>query len=257
VFFLDADDELTRNALRDLTTFAERCDSDIVLAKVKGRGGRKIPRSMFKQTKKSADIVADHLLDTMGPWKLYRRDLIERNALRFPSHLRRGEDPPFVMAAYLAAARISVFADRNCYVLRKRADGGNLTNSKSDPIEALDRMQALIEVILERTDPGTYRDALMRRPLQFLLPSVMKPNFRNLDPGQRRLVATRMRTLVGPHLNAETLTYLSPVQRIKAKLLVWGLPAAVCWVLWWEGSRAHLATRGVLERVRGTGAPAA
>lgn len=99
VFFLDADDELAPRALGDIVAYADAHGSDMVLAKMGGLGGRKPPASMFTRTVADAHLVDDGLIRTLGPWKLYRRDLIERQGNRFPTHLSRGEDPPFVIRA--------------------------------------------------------------------------------------------------------------------------------------------------------------
>lgn len=198
VFFLDADDELAPRALGDIVAYADAHGSDMVLAKMGGLGGRKPPASMFTRTVADAHLVDDGLIRTLGPWKLYRRDLIERQGNRFPTHLSRGEDPPFVMRAYLGASRISVLADRDYYLIREREDGTNLTSTPSPPGEALKRALALLEVIVEGTEPGELRDAVMWRPVQFNVPGVLGRRLLSLDGAERTEILERLRAALRP-----------------------------------------------------------
>ncbi|MGP5717270.1 glycosyltransferase family 2 protein [Brachybacterium tyrofermentans] len=220
VFFLDADDELTGGALRDLTAFADQHGSEIVLAKMDGLGGRIPARSSFAETVANADFIREKLFNTLSPCKLFRRDFIERLQLRFPEHLRRGEDPPFVARAYLNASTISVFADRTCYLVRDRGDGTNLTSSGTNPLESLARFEALTQAILENTDAGTVRDAAMRRPMRLNFPTIVSPKLLKLTTEEQERVVDSVRQTIGASLTEPMMESIDPLDRIKLKLVI-------------------------------------
>lgn len=222
VFFLDADDELTPNALRDLVSFADEHGSEVVLGKMGGLGGRRPPQSMFTRTVVDAQLGTDNLIRTLGPWKLYSRDLIERQSNRFPTHLKRGEDPPFVLRAYLGASRISVLAERDYYLIRDREDGSNLTKQPSIPSEALERALALIEVIAQDTEPGPVRDAAMWRPIQFNAPGVLGRSLPDLEEDEQARIVGEFRDAMMPLWNEEVAKHAKGVLGTKLRLALDG-----------------------------------
>lgn len=128
-FVLGADDVLTEGALGDLAAYAEKEGSDIVLAKMAGLNGRHAPSSMFRRTVADADIVEDKLYNSLTAIKLFRTDLVAETGAHNPTHLRVGSDQPFTLACYLVAKKISVRADRDFVLIRKREDGKNVTSS--------------------------------------------------------------------------------------------------------------------------------
>ena len=77
VFFLDSDDTLTPDALRDMLRMADAEDSDVVLGKLGSLDARAAPASMFKRTVADADLVEDNIFNTLRPSKLIRRTLID------------------------------------------------------------------------------------------------------------------------------------------------------------------------------------
>jgi glycosyltransferase involved in cell wall biosynthesis len=114
VFFLDADDHLAPEALERMVAMAETNGTDIVLGKMVGVGGRGAPTSMFRRNQPRTDVFSSRVYWTLNPMKLFRRDLLERLDLRFPTDLKIGEDQLFVGPAYLHANGISVIADYDC-----------------------------------------------------------------------------------------------------------------------------------------------
>lgn len=121
VMFLDSDDVLERNACRNLLEAAERDDSDIV-------AGLCVRRHMDTRTKKrdqwypwlyartrtleSVDELTDLFVwDTLSTNKLYRRDFLVENGLRFLKGMFY-EDLMFIAEAYLAAGRITLIPNQ-------------------------------------------------------------------------------------------------------------------------------------------------
>ncbi|MFI0822449.1 glycosyltransferase family 2 protein [Streptomyces sp. NPDC021098] len=177
VFFLDSDDYLGPDALRRMVAMADENGTDIVLGRIASVGGRAVPRAVFSHNQPHTDIFSSHAYLTLGPWKLFRRSLIERLRLRFPP-FRNCEDKPFTAAAYLAASGISVVADYDCYYVRYRENRSNLTLTASDLTHRMDGIRLCFETVARHLPPGPRRDQIMRRhvewelcgPLRGLLP---------------------------------------------------------------------------------------
>ncbi len=161
VYFLDSDDYLGTEALERMVAMARRNDSDIVLGKLAGVGGRAVPLAMFRRNVDRADLERDRVYVTLSALKLFRRALIERLGLRFPEWVSSGEDQPFTAQAYFAAQVISVVADYDCYYQRERPD--STTRGYVDPYERLARYTSLMELVGRNIEPGHKRDRLMIR----------------------------------------------------------------------------------------------
>ncbi|MFI1856022.1 glycosyltransferase family 2 protein [Streptomyces sp. NPDC020480] len=177
VFFLDSDDYLGPDALRRMVAMADENGTDIVLGKIASVGGRAVPRAVFSHNQPRTDIFSSAAYLTLGPWKLFRRSLVERLGLRFPP-FRNCEDKPFTVAAYLNASGISVVADYDCYYVRYREDRSNLTLTAGDLVHRMDGIGLCFETVARYLEPGPRRDRAMRRhvewelcgPLRGLLP---------------------------------------------------------------------------------------
>lgn len=253
VFFLDSDDLLTPGALESMVDTAIAEESDIVLGKIVSSDHRTVPTSMFKRTNLDADLVGDRVFNTLGPTKLIRRDIIDRLHLRFPTDQTVGEDEPFIAAAYLNARRISVLADKDYYVVQYRQDGGNMTlGTRSSPSHAL-VARRVVEVIERYTEPGDFRDGLLRRPLDRPLARALDSRCLTLDVAARAELAAEIRDTVEPVYTDGVRSLLRTGTTIKLDLLIAGeLEALATYIafhrdggdeglLWEDGSfRRHL-----------------
>ncbi|MFJ7197689.1 MULTISPECIES: glycosyltransferase family 2 protein [unclassified Streptomyces] len=177
VFFLDADDYFGDEALERMVAMADRAGTDVVLGKVVGVN-RGAPQSMWGATKERVDVYNSKVIYTLSAQKLFRRELLERLALRFDENLRTGEDALFTMEAYLRGAGVSVISNYVCYYLVGRDDGKHVT--KSGTYEwRFDSMRAMMSLIHRIEPAGPKRDFLMVRPftvgmLQQFGPVVLK-----------------------------------------------------------------------------------
>ncbi|MFD6172403.1 glycosyltransferase family 2 protein [Streptomyces coeruleorubidus] len=177
VFFLDSDDYLGPDALRRMVAMADENGTDVVLGKMVSVGGRAVPMAVFQHNQPRTDVFSSHAYRTLGCWKLFRRSLIERLHLRFPPY-RNCEDKPFTAAAYLNADGVSVVADYDCYYVRNRESGNNLTRTAADLTHRMDGTRLCFETVTRYVEPGPRRDRVMRRhvewelcgPLRALLP---------------------------------------------------------------------------------------
>lgn len=240
VFFLDADDKLTTEALRRLTNTAEEEGADMVLGKVAGIGGRRPPSSMFSKTVLDADLIEDKLFNTLAAWKLFRRSLIEDLELRFPTDLRIGEDHPFVARAYLNATKISVLADQDYYLLRRREDGLNITSGGETAPQAMRKTLALMEVVIQETSRGSKRDALARRPLGWSLTKALDKRFLALTAKEQDTLLGDLRFTIAPVYNDVMAKHLTPLNQIKVALALDSHTSEVLKVIEWEQANKGL-----------------
>ncbi|MCM2575766.1 bifunctional glycosyltransferase/CDP-glycerol:glycerophosphate glycerophosphotransferase [Streptomyces meridianus] len=121
VMFLDSDDELERNACRNLLEAAERTEADLVSGlcvrvHVANRHGKKVEWYPWlyrhSQVLESIGELPDLLVfDTLSTNKCYRRDFLLERDLRFPVGIHY-EDLLFSARAYLAARRIALIPNR-------------------------------------------------------------------------------------------------------------------------------------------------
>ena len=132
IFFFDADDRMAPEAMERMLGLADEQGSDIVIGKPEGTGGRHSPQTMFTHNQPRADLFDSHIYRVLNVIKLFRREFLEQNGLRFREDLLTGEDQPFTAIAYFNAEVISVLADYTCFYWHFREDGGNSTVARGD-----------------------------------------------------------------------------------------------------------------------------
>ncbi|MBE1609663.1 glycosyltransferase family 2 protein [Actinopolymorpha pittospori] len=160
VYFLDQDDRLAPPALERLEAMARRCDSDIVIGKVVGHGGRGVPKSMFAASRERADILADRLLGFMTPHKLFRTSFLRQHDLRFPEGPAWLEDHRMVVRAYLLAKTISVLADDVCCHWIRLPGRAHHSARRFDPIAYYQALREVLDIVDAHTEPGDERDQM-------------------------------------------------------------------------------------------------
>jgi CDP-glycerol glycerophosphotransferase len=227
VFFLDADDYLGDRGLERMVAMAEANSSDVVLGKVVGHGGRGAPRSMFHQDQPRADLYTSRVYWTLGPWKLFRRSLLEDHKIRFPADRRSGEDQIFTFLAYFHARNISVVASYDCYHIVQRDDGGNLTSGGMKlPAHAEFNWQTTLELMLDlvgNTVPaGPGRDHLMKRHWEVEGVNELARLQRLRDPEERRRHFAKLRDLLERWYTPGTATTLHADLRLAYHLILTG-----------------------------------
>jgi len=220
LFFLDSDDELTENALRDLVRVAESEGSDIVLGKGEGINGRVVPGPVFRATRLNADLIDDNVYRTLSPWKLFRKSLIDDGQIRFLETISVGEDQPFVARAYLRAKKISVLADRPYARLRARGDGTNVTSSARSLRDLLELSEAVIDVLAAESEPGRIRDGFLARPVKRQLRPLLQPQLLDLPDSEQLDLLTALGDLLRPYYNDVVAGHLSGLDRVKMDLAI-------------------------------------
>lgn len=159
LFFADADDVLAPQALKDLVSFADAHDADVVIPSMAGTHGRIVPPGLYVNT--DIDVALPKAFKTLAPQKLYRRTLLTDNDIRFPEERVRLEDGIFNAKAYLAAKRISILGGQNLYFLRTRDDGQNISSGGFDPVGYTDSVASICDVVVAAgLDPDVTADVL-------------------------------------------------------------------------------------------------
>jgi CDP-glycerol glycerophosphotransferase len=162
VMFLDSDDELERNACRNMLEAAEHTGADLV----SGLCVRVHVDSRHRKTvqwypwlyadSRTLESVAElpdlFVFDTLSTNKCYRRDfLLERNLL-FPVGIHY-EDLLFSAQAYLAATRIALIPNRVYFWnVAEKADAKSISNRRHEIANFADRMEIhrRVDELLER-----------------------------------------------------------------------------------------------------------
>lgn len=242
-FVLGADDVMAPGALRELVDVAEREGSDVVLAKLGSLGGRRTPDSVYTKTVLDADLVEHKIFNTLAAVKLFRRELVDVTGAFHPPHLRVGSDQPFVAALFLAAKKLTICADREYVLIRRRTDGSNITRTFRSPVEYVDLSGAVLEAIVRGTEPGPLRDGVVRRTFRREIPQIVGRAFLDLPDAEQRVLADRVRAMLAPVLNDATSRHLDPLTRTKIELLIEDDLEALRGVIEWETSTKNVQVR--------------
>lgn len=225
MFFLDADDYLSDDALEAMVGMADANGTDVVLARIKGLGGRPTPRTMFTRTLPRTDVFSSSVYWTLNPMKLFRTELVRRLDLRFPIDLPWGEDQPFVASAYLKGDGISVLADKDHVFWRNRDDRSNITIravALADRMPVADRMFDFVAGIVP---PGPDRDRLLGRHFHIELMSAFSGYRTEPDPEVRAAAFRRFREIIDSHFNESIQSALPPADRVSIRLVSEGRQA--------------------------------
>lgn len=150
VLFVDSDDYINKETLKDAAAFIDEHHSDVLLIKMKGVNGRGVPQSMFKETAPEVTLLNSRIIYTLSPTKIYRTALLKDNDIYFPEELKSAEDQLFTMKAYLNANRISVLSDKAYYYATKR-EGEHMSSAYVSPEDFYEVMR-LIAVEILNTD---------------------------------------------------------------------------------------------------------
>ncbi|MGW7431082.1 glycosyltransferase family 2 protein [Streptomyces sp. NPDC054861] len=233
VFFLDGDDCLGPEALERLVAMAEKNDSDIVLGKLVGVN-RRVPKQVFAKNVDKADLSKGDIYYTLMPFKLFRREVIEKNGLRFPEHMRISEDQHFVARAYLHSKVISVVGDYACYYVVKRGDDGNITAHGIDLDVSLRQAAEMVELVTGLTEPGPLRDHLVCRHVRVEMLRRFDAEFVAADASERAALVELARPYAREWVTPAVLAKLSVAERLVAHCLREGLVEELAEVVAWD-----------------------
>lgn len=233
VFFVDGDDCLGPEALERLVAMAERNGSDTVLAKLIGVG-RRVPKEVFAKNVDRADLSKGDVYYTLMPFKLFRREVIERHSLRFPEHMRISEDQHFVARAYLHSKVISIVGDYDCYYVVKRGDDGNITANGIEFEVALRQADEMVTLVKGLTGPGPLRDHLVGRHVNVEMMRRFDRRFLDADPDGRKLLVELARPHAREWITPGILARMPVHEKLIAHCLREGLVDELAAVVRWH-----------------------
>jgi CDP-glycerol glycerophosphotransferase len=257
VMFLDSDDTLDRHACRNLVATAEETGAELVSGCCwRVFPDRKEEHPWFRRLYRERAVYSsvrecpDLMYDTLCTNKLYRRDFLEREQLRFPSGLFY-EDLLFCTEIYLAARMIAVIPHRVYnWMVFENSDRPSVTNQRARLRNFADRLEIFRRIggVYDRYGAD---DLKLSRDVKFLnydLPLYVR-TLRSRDPEYR----SKFLELAGGYLNELDPRAYEEAQQIKAIIGLMvakgdyeGAVAAVDYVPK-KGGKARLATE-LVER---------
>ena len=133
VQFMDNDDALGAEALDRMYSIGRDNDSDIVIGKVVS-DFRGVPHQVFRRTRERCTVRDAPLFDSLTPHKMFRRQFLLDNAIRYPEGKRRLEDQLIMARAYFPAKNVSIVGDYICYYYLKADSGSNAGSARIDRV---------------------------------------------------------------------------------------------------------------------------
>ena len=239
LYFVDSDDYLAAGALADITGFADAHGSDIVLGRMQGENGRSVASWIYAADRTDVAFPDRHLAESLNVTKLFRREFTERYRLRFREDLPVMSDQPYALEAYFRAGRTSVFAERTCYHLVRRADESNISYS-SAPEDRLRATEASMAVVASFTVPGAGRDLVNRRHFGWDLAPLLGPPLLGLPEPARRRLLVGVGRLVERHYTDGIAEQLRPADRRAFQLLREGRGAELLDLLGYQAVHGSL-----------------
>lgn len=166
IFFVDADDFLGEEALERMYRMAIDHHSDIVLGKFVGVNGRGVAQSMFLRNQTHTTALRSDVFDAIGPTKMFRRDFLLDNGIRFPVGICTAEDQPFMVHAYILAGAISIVADYPCYYVVNHADKEHASVMPASPADYYGTLEQSVRIIKRHITDQAQQDLLIAKYLK-------------------------------------------------------------------------------------------
>ncbi|WP_405459635.1 glycosyltransferase [Streptomyces sp. NBC_00101] len=219
VQFLDQDDYLASEALQRLYAMGHRNGSDIVIGKV-ASNFRGVPHGVFKVNREKCSLRDAPLYDSLTPHKMFRTEFLRENNIAYPEGKRRLEDQLYMMQAYFPAKVVSILGSYTCYYYSRRDDGQNAGSAKIIPSGYYGNLREVLDVVVENTEPGEFRDLLLRRFYRVeMLSRLSEPAVQKYTPEYRDEMIDAVRPLAADFMHDGVHDGLGPIQRLRSTLL--------------------------------------
>lgn len=219
VQFVDQDDHLASDALRRLYEMGRRNGSDIVIGKV-ASNFRGVPHGVFKKNREKCTLRDAPLYDSLTPHKMFRTEFLRKNGIAYPEGKRRLEDQLYMMEAYFPAEVVSILGDYTCYFYSRRDDGKNAGSAKIVPAEYYGNLREVLNVVVANTEPGEFRDLLLRRFYRVeMLSRLSEPAVVKYQPDFFDKMCDAIRPLGVDFMGDGVHDGLGPLLRIRSALL--------------------------------------
>ncbi|WP_329117205.1 glycosyltransferase family 2 protein [Streptomyces sp. NBC_01465] len=220
VMFVDNDDWLGDEALERMYEYGVANKADVIVGKMAGKG-RPVPLELFRENRPHATVDNAPLIDSLTPHKMFRKEFLDRNNLRFMEGRRRLEDHVFVAEAYLLASNVSVLSDYLCYYHIKREDASNAGFQRFDPVGYFKNLREALDVVERHTEPGPLRDKLYRRWLRNeMVERLRGRRLLNVDEDFRRELFAEIHSVVTERFGPGVAAGMNPQQQAVAALVV-------------------------------------
>ncbi|MET9483436.1 glycosyltransferase [Streptomyces sp. NPDC006638] len=219
VMFVDNDDWLGDEALERMYEYGVENNADVIVGKMAGKG-RPVPLELFRVNRPHANVGNAPLIDSLTPHKMFRKEFLDRNGIRFKEGRRRLEDHVFVAETYLLASNVAVLSDYLCYYHVKREDASNAGFQRFDPVGYFKNLREALDVVERNTEPGALRDKLYRRWLRNeMVERLRGRRLLALPEDYRRELYDEIRGVVVERMGPGVAAGLQPTQQVVAALV--------------------------------------
>ena len=223
IFFLDADDYLSPDALQAMVDVADDNGTDVVLARLLGLGGRGSPRSPYARTYPRTDVFHCNAYWSLNPMKMFRTEMVRSLGLRFPTDVPWGEDQSFTATAYLKGNGISILADKDYVFWVFLENRSNITTRVVSLAERMPVVDLMFGLVAAEVPEGPDRDRLMRRHFQIELAiSAFDAYKAERDASLRSAAFERFRAIARAHYHEGIEAALHPRSRILMRFVTQG-----------------------------------
>lgn len=177
VWFVDGDDWIEDNCLKDLVSELEKSNPDILIfggkscyetenggirKKIGAYSVDKLPKKYKDKLFSSYDIRNDIFKFPSTAWsKIYRKDFLTKNNIKFQD-LKVGEDQLFFFHSMITADRISLFC-KHCYCYRKNRAGSAMTTKKKKDLTPIYVFYAIENLLKETGKTEIYKKSFINR----------------------------------------------------------------------------------------------
>lgn len=170
VWFVDGDDWIEDDCLKDIIEYAEKLKTDILIfggrscyKNEKKSGGYsidKFPKKYFNKVFSSNDIKKDVFKFPSTAWtKLYKRDFLLKNNIKF-QNLKIGQDQLPFFHSMIVAEKIAIY-NKNCYCYRKNRTGSAMTVKKKKNFSPIYVFYAIEELLTNLGKLEEYKDVFI------------------------------------------------------------------------------------------------
>lgn len=218
VQIVDNDDSLFPQALERLHAYAVENSSDVVVGR-EVRNQRAAVGRLFERNIPNAVLGVDPLMSLMTPHKMFRRQFLVDNDIRFFEGPRRLEDHPFVIEAFVKAKVISVLSDYACYHWTIREDESNAGLRPIDWPSWYDNLTDAIRVVETQVDDTDLRDRLFAVWYGNKVLEKLGAGFAKRGAQDQRKQWDAARALTAAHFPPSVTAYIGGINAVRDHLL--------------------------------------
>ncbi len=175
VFFVDSDDTIGNLALERIAAALAVTPADWVAVNQVPVNGR---AAVFRVGQPHAEVSRERALKTLTIHKVFRREEIERQRLRFDEGLPSGQDVSFAFSFILNAERFLMLGGYDYYYLTQHAgnlqEPGHLSASANAPAARIQKNERILRSMLATVRQSDLPESDRREILsQIILPRVL------------------------------------------------------------------------------------